>query len=159
MRVSVPWLLLAVASVACGPTAPGDGGTVEGLDTSEAGLVAFIRSGGYTGWTAEPTAPLRRGVHGPARVFFNDTVVQSLRAGNSSHPRGSILVKEFYADDGTTLKGHALNVKVEAGTGKDTWLFFEGDAPGYANAFYGRGHATCHGCHEAGRDYVTSALP
>ena len=50
-------------------------------------------------------------------MFFNDIVTASLRAGNETHPVGSILVKELFEDDGR------------------------------------------HGCHEAGKDYVTSPLP
>jgi hypothetical protein len=85
--------------------------------------------------------------------------VESLRSNNDTHSVGSILVKELYAPDGKELIGHALDVKVEAGAGKDTWLFFEGALPGYMNNFYGRGNETCTGCHEAGKDYVTTALP
>lgn len=151
---------LVVLATACGseeqkPAVP----EVDGLDTSEAGLVAFLRQGGYQGWLAEPSVHEGSGPHGQVRVFFNDTVTQSLRDDNATHPVGSILVKELYAPDGQLLIGHALEVKVEAGADKDTWLFFEGFLPDYPNPYYGRGHATCHGCHSAGKDYVTTELP
>ncbi|HYH98710.1 hypothetical protein [Hyalangium sp.] len=158
MRPSRPALLLLLLVTACGDE-ENRSPLIEGLDTSEAGIVAFLKDRRYQGWLAEPSVRASPGIHGRVRVFFNDTAVQSLRAGHDTHPRGTILVKELYADDGATLNGHALEVKVEAGRGKDTWLFYEGLLPDYQDALYGRGHPTCHGCHEAGKDYVTSALP
>jgi hypothetical protein len=151
-------LALALVAAACGGSDDDDPALVGGVDTSEAGLIAFVKERGYQGWLAEP-AIHPGGPHGHVRVFFNDTAVESLRANNATHPKGTILAKEVYASDGTTLTGYAVNVKVREGSGKDTWLFFEGFPPDYKNSFYGRGHEVCHGCHEAGKDYVTSALP
>ena len=161
----LPRLAVAAALVltaACGPTSTVDEGvgTIQQLDTSEAGVIAFVKEGRYKDWLAEPAVHDTRAPHGDkVRVFFNDTVTASLRAGNATHPVGSILVKELYEDDGKTLTGHALEVKVADGAGKDTWIFFEGFGPDYGSNYYGRAHATCHGCHAAGQDYVTSALP
>jgi hypothetical protein len=152
-------LLLFVLVIACGGSDEERGPVVGGLDTSEQGIVSFVKERKYQDWLAEPSVRDSGGPHGPVRVFFNDTSVESLRAGNATHSVGSILVKEVYAPDGKELVAHALNVKVAAGAGKDTWLYFEGTLPGYQNNFYGRGHETCHGCHEAGKDYVTTALP
>lgn len=155
-------LLLAVLAAACGPSSTVDEGTgvIQDLDTSEAGITAFVREGRYKDWLAEPGVHETRAPHGSkVRVFFNDTVVQSLRAGNTTHPVGSILVKELYEGDGKTLRGHALDVKISEGPGKDTWLFYEGFGPEYASNYYGRGHSSCHGCHASGSDYVTSPLP
>lgn len=160
-----PRLTAAVALVltaACGPTSTVDEGVgvIQQLDTSEAGVISFVKEGRYKDWLAEPSVHDTRAPHGDkVRVYFNDTVAASLRAGNATHPAGSIVVKELYDDDGKTLTGHALEVKVADGAGKDTWIFFEGFGPDYASNYYGRAHATCHGCHASGRDYVTSALP
>lgn len=153
---------LALLLLACGPTSSVDEqlGVVNGLDTSEAGITSFVREGRYKEWLAEPTVHETRAPHGSkVRVFFNDVVTASLRAGNETHPVGSILVKELFEDDGKTSKGHALDVKISEGAGKDTWIFYEGFEPDYSNNYYGRGHSTCHGCHESGKDYVTSPLP
>ncbi|HEX8433509.1 MAG TPA: hypothetical protein VF697_00335 [Archangium sp.] len=149
-------------AVACGPTSTVDEGVgvIQQLDTSEAGITAFVREGRYKDWLAEPSVHDTRAPHGSkVRVFFNDTVVQSMRDSKATHPVGSILIKELYENDGKTLRGHALDVKVSEGTGKDTWLFYEGFAPDYARNYYGRGHETCHGCHSSGTDYVTTPLP
>jgi hypothetical protein len=154
-----PFLLLLLPSLlatACGGEERPP--TLEGFDTSEAGIAAFVQERRYQGWLAEPSVHPSP-IHGRVRVFFNDTAVQSLRAGNDTHPLGTILVKELYSSDGTRLTGHAVEAKVEAGAGKDTWLFFEADLGQSPAPYYGRGHPTCHGCHSAGRDYVTSALP
>jgi len=154
-------LLLMLAS-ACGPSSSVDEGlgVIQELDTSEAGITAFVREGLYKEWLAEPSVHKTRAPHGSkVRVFFNGLVTESLRAGNAVHPVGSILVKELYEDDGTTIRGHALDVKISEGPGKDTWIFYEGFGPDYSNNYYGRAHSTCHGCHESGRDYVTSPLP
>ncbi|HEX5753530.1 MAG TPA: hypothetical protein VFZ09_45455 [Archangium sp.] len=155
-------LLAVLATSACGPSSSVDEGmgVIQELDTSEAGITAFVREGRYKEWLAEPGVHETRAPHGSkVRVFFNDPVVQSLRVGNTTHPVGSILVKELYESDGKTLRGHALDVKIAEGPGKDTWIFYEGFGPEYASNYYGRGHATCHGCHASGRDYVTTALP
>jgi hypothetical protein len=151
--------VLALVALACGGSEEVQGPIVGGLNTSESGIVAFVKDRRYKDWLAEPAVHASGGPHGPVRVFFNDTSVASLRADNAVHPVGTILVKEVYAPDGKELVAHALNVKVEAGPGKDTWLYFEGALPAYKNNFYGRGHETCHGCHEAGKDYVTTSLP
>ena len=157
-------LLSLLGASACGARSDGTGdegvGVVESMDTSEAGITAFVREGRYRDWVAEPTIHDTRAPHNSkVRVFFNDKAVASLRAGNAVHPVGTILVKEMYAADGTTKKGHAVEVKVAEGPGKDTWIFYEGFTPDYARNFYGRAHETCHGCHGAGRDFVTSELP
>ncbi|HVG62541.1 MAG TPA: hypothetical protein VNA24_28515 [Hyalangium sp.] len=154
--------LLLMLAIACGPSSSVDEGlgVIQELDTSEAGITAFVREGRYKEWLAEPSVHDTRAPHGSkVRVFFNELVTESLRAGNATHPVGSILVKELYEDNGRTLRGYALDVKISEGSGKDTWIFYEGFGPDYSNNYYGRGHSTCHGCHESGSDYVTSPLP
>jgi hypothetical protein len=152
-------LATAVLASACGG-AFGSGlpPEVEGMETSEAGVAAFVRDRRHQGWLAEPAVHDSLGPHGKVRVFFNDVAVRSLQAGNATHLKGAILVKELYTSDGGALLGYALEAKVKDGPGKDTWLFFEGGPP-YENNFYGLGDPTCHGCHAAGTDYVVTALP
>jgi hypothetical protein len=156
MRPLLPLLLSLLLATACGGEEPSP--TLDGFDTSEAGIAAFLKERRYQGWLAEPAVHASP-IHGRVRVFFNDTAVQSLRAGNATHPPSTLLVKELYSSDDARLTGHALEVKVEAGAGKDTWLFYEAGLNDSPAPYYGRGHPTCHGCHEAGKDYVTSALP
>lgn len=145
----VPLLLLA----ACG----GSGG----MDTSAAGLTAFVRSGEYKSWRAEPQVHPSTGPHSDVRSYVNDVLYDSLKAGNAVHPRGSVVVKELYVSSSTELLGHAVDVKDE---GSGEWVFYEGFAPSYDRRFYYRGTSNlCAACHaNGGVDYVltpASAFP
>lgn len=173
-KLFMPLLLvgtLTCLAAACGESGDGGGnrdarpaeGVPDGrdpdIDTSREGLIAFAESGDYTSWFAEPEKHPSAGPHGgQVRTYFNDLAEASLRAGSDVHPRGSILVKELYGG-GDDVLGYAINVKVEDGEGKDTWLFWEGYGPDYEGDYYGIANETCHGCHSAGRDYVRSPFP
>lgn len=150
-----------VALSGCGPrsqTEDEGAGVVGGIDTSKEGLTSFSRDKGYAAWRAEPEIHDTRAPHGKkVRVFFNDTLAASLEAGNAEHPVGSATAKELYDGDGR-ISGHAVMVKVAEG-GKDSWLYFEGFTPDYADPFYGRAHPTCAGCHASGADFIRSPLP
>ncbi len=141
-----------------GPQAPDAGG----FDTSPAGLTAFVKSGAYKSWKAEPEVHNSAGPHGgKVRTYVNDVFYASLKAGNTTHPKGSITVKELYGSSTTTVNGHAVDVKDEA-TGE--WVFYEGFGPSYASPYYYRGTTNfCAGCHKgAGNDYMltpASAFP
>jgi hypothetical protein len=135
-------------------------GVVADIDTGKAGLVAFVESGAYAAWPVAEDAPHpSAGPHDVlVQVYFNDTVAESLRAGNTTHPVGSALVKELYDSDGTTKLGHAVMIRIAEGEGG--WLYFEGFAPDYADPFYGKAHKTCEGCHGGSpSDHVQSRLP
>lgn len=152
-----------------------DAGTVDGggngsdggaaLDTSNAGLTAFVASEAYrgAGWVAEPGVHQDRGSgpHGMVRIYFNDVLAQSIKAGNSLHPRGSMVLKETYQSDGQTLKGHVLDVKDVDASGKDEWVWWyrpnsaSGQAPTY---FRGTGNF-CASCHSQGVDFVIASPP
>jgi Cytochrome P460 len=144
-----------------GPSAepPGDDGGMtpgggERLDTSAAGLTAFVKSGAYKSWKAEPAVHDSAGPHGgKVRSYVNDVFYASLKAGNTEHPRGSIVVKELYGSSTTTVTGHAVDIKDEA-TGE--WVFYEGFAPSYGTPYYYRGTSNfCANCHQrANNDYM-----
>jgi hypothetical protein len=137
---------------------PCNNGDIDTLDTSQSGLLAFIMTGDYKCWLAEPAVHESAGPHAVTgvRTFFNDKVAASLRAGTGVHPRGSILVKELY--NGPDIMGYAIDVKDTDGTGASNWIFYEGFAPSF-NGYYGRANSTCTGCHSQGVDYVRSRLP
>ncbi|MBL9043365.1 MAG: hypothetical protein JNM83_17260 [Myxococcales bacterium] len=81
-------------------TAVSDGGT----DNSAAGLTAFVKAGSYKSWKAEPAIHASTGPHGGnVRTYVNSLLYASLKAGNVSHPKGSIVVKELYGSGTTTL--------------------------------------------------------
>ncbi len=172
---AIPLALLGCALLGCGsapdPLDPtdaagggGGGGASDGgtsdLDTTAAGLTAFVKEGRYKDWRAEPALHASTGPHGgKVRTFFNATLVSSLEANKDPHPVGSVMVKELWGS-GTAITGHAVGVKVTEGAAADTWLWYEGFVSSdYKNPFYGKGLSLCAGCHEQGADYVISALP
>lgn len=170
VNAQVPKVTVVVAAVLLVVSACGGGGSAEtedipemagDLSTSREAIAELVRGSGYRSWVGDPAVrgALENSPHGKVRVFFNEPLVSSLRAGNASHPVGSATVKELYEADGVTLSGHAVDIKVASGTAADTWLYYEGFAPSYANPFYGRGLSTCTGCHSRGSDYVRSPLP
>lgn len=143
-----------MAAVSADMTAgPGsDGGSTSPNTTADA-LTAFVKAGSYKTWKAEPAIHASTGPHGGnVRTYVNDVLYASLKAGNTSHPKGSIVVKELYGGGTSSLTGHAVDIKDEQ-TGE--WVFYEGFAPGYSAPYYFRGTANfCASCHAPGLDYV-----
>lgn len=129
-----------------------DGGSSSANTTADA-LTAFVKAGPYRTWKAEPAIHASTGPHGGnVRTYVNDVLYASLKAGNTSHPKGSIVVKELYGSGTSSLTGHAIDIKDEQ-TGE--WVFYEGFAPGYSSPYYFRGTANfCASCHAPGLDYV-----
>jgi len=128
-------------------------------DTELATIKEFVLGNEYGDWEATGIrAATLNSPHGPARIFFNATLVDSIEAGHSSHPKGSIVVKEVYEADMATLMGYALDVKIRNGSGANTWLFYEGLAPKY-DEVREIGSDACAGCHSAGTDYLRASLP
>lgn len=94
-------------------------------------------------------------VHGDVKIFFNKKLADSMRAGNQSHPLGSMSVKELYKDG--TLTGWALSLKSKEDDGKGNgWYWYEvlstedGSKPVAASL----GHTLCTGCHSPGNDFI-----
>lgn len=110
------------------------------------------------GWT--PMTELRAtGEHGGERLYFNDVLAASWRAGAQEHPLGSAAVRELWSGDLMTLKGFALMHKTGAsGDVGEGWFWFEvfgttADArPTVAEA----GARGCVGCHSHAVDFVHS---
>jgi hypothetical protein len=137
----------------------GDGGVEDaGFETTQAGLSAFVAGGDWRAYTAEPAAHDSAGPHGQLRVFVDGRLYSSLKAGNLTHPLGSLAVAERYDLDGDPV-AHLLAIKDTGPVGSE-WVFFEQSAVGET---YERGTAGgCGLCHAAGTDFVFtpgSALP
>lgn len=127
--------ILPLTLLACGGS--GDSGPTDDVggawprDTSESGIAAYIAAGAYreAPWVAETDAPreANSGVspHGRVRVWFNDVLADSQRAGNGEvggtpHPEGAMTVKELY-DDADTVLGVAVMLKLEGAA--DQWVY------------------------------------
>lgn len=135
MRVLVLLLLLS-----CGSGQPAD-------------VAAFVRSGAYRSWHAEPAPHATRGPHGTrVRTFINDALFDSLAAKASSHPPGASAVKELFSGDSVT--GWAVDTKASDGV----WEYFEGFEPTLDQyRFRGPGNL-CANCHASGVDSVLTPL-
>ncbi len=117
------------------------------------------------GWVAETDNPRPASSavspHGRVRVFFNDTLVTSLKAGHGTltgEPlaRGAMAVKELY--EGETLAGHAIYYKAADGSahassvyycfGPATRCLFDREETSIEKPIFGAGYdAQCHHCH------------
>lgn len=138
------------------PTAVG-----EIADISQAGIEAFLLEQSYQSWPTRHQEPVtstsaHRGI---VKVYFNDTAAASLRAGKSTLAKGSVIVKEMFESDRTTVHGQAVMAKLHEGSGKASWIFFEGSLPEFSGAHYGAGISVCSSCHASGNDFVLSSLP
>lgn len=134
-------------------TPPDGGASIQG---TRAGLLAIAQSGSYLTWKAEPMVHRSAGPHGNVRTFLNDALYASLKAGNTSHPNGSVAVKELY--NGATRTGWAVDAKGDDGV----WLYFEGFEPRYDEYFFRGPGNLCANCHASGVDTVlapASAFP
>jgi len=153
MRAAAALVLSSLAACGGGSRGSSDGGSVP---TTRAELVAFAEAGDYLGWKAEPMAHPSAGPHGTVRTFVNDPLYASMKAGNTTHPNGSIAVKELYS--GSTVNGWAIDVKADDGR----WVFFEGFKPKLDQYYFVGGGNLCANCHAGGTDFVllaATALP
>lgn len=137
------------------------------VPTGQQDLMEYLQSLRYQRWSArESQTHPSRGPHTnygkPVRVFLNDTLAASMRAGNAEHPVGSTAVKEMYDHDGT-LAGWAVETKTQgASAGGDGWFWYEvtSTTDGSDPVAIGNGVPGCVNCHATGgRDYVLSEFP
>lgn len=94
-------------------------------------------------------------VHGDVKVFVNDKLDASLRAGNKSYPVGAMAVKELYKDG--TLIGWALALKTKEDDGRGNgWYWYENvSTTDFENPVAASlGHSMCVGCHATGNDFI-----
>jgi hypothetical protein len=168
----VPCLAVLLASLACGKKdsnddddgkdgTPSTGPVGEVSDTSEAGVTEFLKAASYREWATKQAAPIDSvSAHeSKTQTYFDDAAAAAAKAGEARFPKGSVIVKEIFEADGVTLRGKALMAKVADAAGGGAWLWFEGFLPDYDDPYYGVGHTTCTGCHEAGTDFVRTAVP
>ncbi len=130
-------------------------------DDYAAKLFAWLQQGRYKSYHAESAVhPSSSGpaVHGDVRVFVNDKLQESMQAGNSEHPVGSVAVKELHKDG--ILYGWAAAVKARSDDGKGNgWYWYENlsttdpKQPVAASL----GNNMCVGCHSPGTDFVRTA--
>jgi hypothetical protein len=140
---------------ACGggeSTAPATGGSPGDAQTPAMGAAAmdaWLAQKHHQAWRCEPAAHAARSPspHGRNRVCSNALMSAH---GQGEYPVGAAAVKEIFSGDSVT--GYAVSLHVKAGTGGDSWYWFErlggrlvvdglGDA--------GTAKSVCVGCHQA----------
>lgn len=130
--------LLVLLLTACGPSSSG-----------REALLELAKSGEYQRWRAEPEAHRSTGPHGGAvRTFLNDALFASLESGATTHPPGSIAVKELFTD------GQRVGWAVDEKRADGTWLFYEGFEPQLDQYYFEGTSNLCASCHASGVDYV-----
>lgn len=113
-----------------------------------AAINAWIAAGSYKSWACEAQPHPQRPVspHGTNRICSNAVLSAH---GDGEYPVGSTGIKELF-NDSNALVGHAVYVKVSAGTTGDAWYWYESIsgsvvANGLGNA--GVPKTVCVGCH------------
>lgn len=140
----------------------GAGGSTPVVPADPLALFAFLNTGAYKSFAAEPSAHPSTGPHsGDVRVFLDPILEASLAAGNSEHPKGAASIKELSVVGGEP-GGWAVFVKTEdSSDGGDGFYWYEifnttdGSNPPYS----GNGIPLCKNCHAGGTDYYLSAYP
>lgn len=126
-------------------------------------LFAYLQSGEYRNFKHQETENHpSTGPHTklglPVRVYYNDTIAASIKAGNKEHPKGSAIVKEMFDSDNNPA-GWATMVKTqETSDGGKGWFWYEGTSPTdkMEIAAIGNGVPGCQSCHTVGLDMVRS---
>ena len=150
---------------ALNPTAE-TGNVSGGIPTGQSELFQYLTSRRYEEFSARESAQHPSiGPHTklglPVRVFVNDTLDASMKAGNASHPVGSSAVKEMYDGDGN-LQGWAVAQKTQADSdGGKGWFWYEvtSTTDGSSPVGIGNGIPLCSGCHSIGTDFVLTKYP
>ncbi len=129
-------------------------------------LFAYLQSGKYREEfpLAEPEQHPSIGPHvnfgKPVRAYFSAAVASSLEAGDHAHPKGSMIVKDMFSDDGSELIGWAVMQKTdEDSDGGKGWFwveFLSTEDPSQVPVPAENGSALCSGCHASGKDFVLS---
>lgn len=137
-------------------------GTIE-VPTSASALLEYLKKGSYQTWRRESAPHQTQGPHkSGALVFINDVLLKSLEAKNTSHPKGSVAIKELYQVDLKTKAGWAVMVKIDDNSqGGRGWYWFEVFSSSAGDQFIadGNGVALCTGCHQPGKDFFLTKFP
>ncbi len=128
--------------------------------TDPAQIQAWLVNGGHRAWASE-TGPIPTSEFGAARTFFGPALAQSVEAGAAVHPLGATAVREFYAEDLTTLTGFAYLTRATDEPGPEGWFWFESydlTADGDPQSA-GLAAPNCVSCHVEGTDFVQTPWP
>ncbi len=99
-------------------------------DGTEEGIAAFLAAKTYQAWMSETAMPRPASdsvsPHGTVRVYFNDVLIASQKAGKGTvdvpHDPLSMTVKELY-DDGGTMVGQAAMLNANEKAPMPGWIY------------------------------------
>lgn len=130
-----------------GATAIPVGNDGRSIAATKDGITAYVQAGEYRAWESEPAIRDAVRAHGGrARSYFNSKYAQARRGNTYPMPLGAMSIKELYS--GTTVYGYAIGVKTQAGSGAQTWTWYE--TTGLPDVkYFGVANPTCEGCHAA----------
>ena len=148
------------------PTAPTPDGLDLGIPLDKDKLFAYLVSKKYQEFKNQETKlHPSLGPHTklglPVKVFMNDKITESLKAGNTEHPMGSGIVKEMF-DKNEKLAGWAVMMKTQDKSNDGTgWFWYEVTSVDDKNAIaaIGNGVKGCTSCHTIGNDMVRTVFP
>jgi hypothetical protein len=151
-------VLVAIALMACDSGLESYGDDLTDSQVPARGstdIQTWLAAGYYLGWHCEAAPHPARppGAHGVNRICTND--VMAAADGTGPFPVGAAAVKELVR--GGSVAKWAVYRKVEAGSGGDTWYWYEGGKDDFnAN---GEGEDGCTGCHSgAPRDFAWTVV-
>lgn len=132
-------------------------------------LFAYLQAGSYKGFATEAAAHTSVGPHpssalqpsSTVQAYFNSAMDASLKAGNTTHPAGAAIVKEFFDGSGELI-GWAASVKTDDDSQNGQgWYWYEvlSTTDNSNPVAAANGVALCWGCHATGRDFVLSSYP
>jgi hypothetical protein len=149
------------------PTATTPTGSQSSMPLGKQALFDYLKSGRYKNYASQQkdTHP-GRGPHtlvtAPVRVFYNDALSDSLKAGNAEHPAGAAAVKEMFTKEGD-LEGWAVMAKTQDRTDDGRgWFWYEVTSPTESSAIaaMGNGVPGCVSCHSVlDQDLILSGYP
>lgn len=146
-----------------GSGAGAGGGAGDEVPATQEALFAYLQSGAYKSFPQESKIHPSTGPHGGnVRTYLNAPLFASFQAGNSSHPKGSAVVKELYGS-GSEVTGWAVAVKTaEESQGGAGWYWYEvfSTTSGSNPVAAAQGPNFCSNCHgNGGVDYVLTPFP
>lgn len=142
---------------------PKDDSADAAVPTTADELFAWLKALKYSNWSRESKPHQTQGPHRSGTlVYINPTLEKSLKAGNVSHPKGAVAVKQLYEADLKTPAGWAVMQKVEdSSQGGRGWYWFEVfvSQNGFRYIADGKGVQLCTGCHAPGKDFILTKYP
>lgn len=169
MLRQLPLLALALITLAAGCDDGGDtedDGKLNGCDVGprdKDGLQAWLEAGNYSSFESESVPHLTEGPHSMpdvdnVRVYMNQCLTESIAAGNTVHPIGSMAVKELYGT-GDVVLDYAAMIKVDDQSPDDgnDWYFHK--IAGGEEKASELGSAACFDCHVMGTDFIQTPYP